>query len=493
MKSWKFLGLKCPVCGGELTTTPFGYGCSNYYTEGIKCTFSVGQVAGLDLPEEEFGKLITEGKTGVLDGFTGKNKKKFKAALVLTKDESGKPAVNFDFSEVPTEYAEGITCPACGGKLIRTGYGVACENRTKEENPCYFSIGEIAGKKLDLDTITALITNGTTDVIKGFKSKNKTSFDAKLVLKKQEDDKFGVSFDFEGIEPEYLADVVCPNCGGRIMKKSIGFGCEKYNSEDPNSCKFFIGKIAQKQLSESNVIELLRDGKTQTIRGFKNKDKKSFDACLILKKNEEGVTEVAFDFENVEAKTVKGVVCPVCGGDIVKTSFGYGCKNYNKEDPEKGCRFNIGQISGVKLKDAQIKELLTDGITSTISGFKSKSGKKFDAKLALNKNEEGKVTGCKFVFENEDKLLEELKCPKCGSSIIKGHMGYRCASYSREEEGCKFFIGKIAGLELSEEQFKKLITDKETDKLSGFISKKGSTFEAKLKFDENFNVVFDFN
>ena len=489
----KKLGLKCPVCGGELTTTPFGYGCSNYYTEGIKCTFSVGQVAGLDLPEEEFGKLITEGKTGVLDGFTGKNKKKFKAALVLTKDESGKPAVNFDFSEVPTEYAEGITCPACGGKLIRTGYGVACENRTKEENPCYFSIGEIAGKKLDLDTITALITNGTTDVIKGFKSKNKTSFDAKLVLKKQEDDKFGVSFDFEGIEPEYLADVVCPNCGGRIMKKSIGFGCEKYNSEDPNSCKFFIGKIAQKQLSESNVIELLRDGKTQTIRGFKNKDKKSFDACLILKKNEEGVTEVAFDFENVEAKTVKGVVCPVCGGEIVKTSFGYGCKNYNKEDPEKGCRFNIGQISGVKLKDAQIKELLTDGITSTISGFKSKSGKKFDTKLALNKNEEGKVTGCKFVFENEDKLLEELKCPKCGSSIIKGHMGYRCASYSREEEGCKFFIGKIAGLELSEEQFKKLITDKETDKLSGFISKKGSTFEAKLKFDENFNVVFDFN
>ena len=505
----KKLGLKCPVCGGELTTTPFGYGCSNYYTEGIKCTFSLGQVAGLDIPEEEFAKLITEGKTSVLNGFVSKNKKKFKAALVLSKDDSGKYGVNFDFSEVPTEYVEGLCCPACGGRLVRTGYGVSCENRARAneasdsaENPtdgtvqgtdCYFNIGEIAGKKLDLETITTLINEKKTGVIKGFKSKNKKSFDAKLELKTGEDGKLSIVFDFEGIEPEYLEGVTCPNCGGRIMKKSIGFGCEKYNSEDPNSCKFFIGKIAQKQLSEANVLELLRDGRTQTIRGFKNKDKKSFDACLVLKKNEEGISEVAFDFENVEAKTVKGALCPVCGGEIVKTSFGYGCKNYKKDDPEHSCKFNIGQISGVKLKDAQIKELVTDGITSTITGFKSKTGKKFDAKLSLSKDEDGKVTGVKFVFENEDTVMEDLKCPKCGNSIIKGHMGYRCASYSKEEGGCKFFIGKIAGVELTKEQLTKLLTDKESDKISGFISKKGSTFEAKLKFDENFNIVFDFN
>lgn len=505
----KKLGLKCPVCGGELTTTPFGYGCSNYYTEGIKCTFSLGQVAGLDIPEEEFAKLITEGKTSVLDGFASKNKKKFKAALVLAKDDSGKYGVNFDFSEVPTEYVEGLCCPVCGGRLVRTGYGVSCENRaraneasdsaenttdgTVQGTDCYFNIGEIAGKKLDLETITTLINEKKTGVIKGFKSKNKKSFDAKLELKTGEDGKLSIVFDFEGIEPEYLEGVTCPNCGGRIMKKSIGFGCEKYNSEDPNSCKFFIGKIAQKQLSEANVLELLRDGRTQTIRGFKNKDKKSFDACLVLKKNEEGISEVAFDFENVEAKTVKGALCPVCGGEIVKTSFGYGCKNYKKDDPEHSCKFNIGQISGVKLKDTQIKELVTDGITSTITGFKSKTGKKFDAKLSLSKDEEGKVTGVKFVFENEDTVMEDLKCPKCGNSIIKGHMGYRCASYSKEEGGCKFFIGKIAGVELTKEQLTKLLTDKESDKISGFISKKGSTFEAKLKFDENFNIVFDFN
>ena len=520
----KKLGIKCPLCGGELSTTPFGYGCSNYYNEQIKCGFSVGRIAGKDISEEDFTKLITEGKTGIIEGFMSKSKKPFKAALVLTKDENGRPSVNFDFSEVPTEYLEGVRCPACGGRIVKTGYGIACENKIgraednggdivtgidyeavndieafdnpenmQNENTCYFSIGEIAGKKLDDSTIIALLNGETTDVIKGFKSKNKKSFDAKLVLKKQDDNKFGVSFDFEGIEPEYLKDVVCPDCGGRIMKKGVGFGCENFNAEDPESCKFFVGKIAQKQISEANVLELLKEGHTQTIRGFKSKNKKSFDACLVLKKNEEGKSEISFDFENVEAKTLKGVVCPVCGGEIVKTSFGYGCKNYNRDDPENSCRFNIGQISGVKLKDAQIKELLTDGITSTISGFKSKTGKSFDAKLALNKNEEGKVTGCKFVFEQEDELLEDLKCPKCGKSIIKGHFGYRCAGYSREEEGCKFFVGKIAGIMLTKEDFTKLINEKTTDKISGFTSKKGTLFDAKLKFDENFNVIFDFD
>ena len=212
-----------------------------------------------------------------------------------------------------------------------------------------------------------------------------------------------------------------------------------------------------------------------------------------MKKNETGKAEVAFDFENVEAKTVKDVKCPICGGDIVVTPFGYGCSNYNREDPDNSCKFNLGKIAGVKLKEAQVKALLTNEITDTITGFKSKAGNPFEAKLALAKDEEGKVTGVRFVFESEDETLEGLKCPKCGKNIIKGHLGYRCEDYSREEGGCKFFIGKIAGVELSKEQFTKLLNDKITDTITGFNSKKGTTFDARLKFDDNFTVVFDFD
>ena len=89
----KKLGIACPVCGAELVTTPFGYGCSNYKKDGTGCGFSIGTIAGRELSEEECKNLITTGKTGVLDGFVSKSKKKFQAALVLQKNEAGKPVI----------------------------------------------------------------------------------------------------------------------------------------------------------------------------------------------------------------------------------------------------------------------------------------------------------------------------------------------------------------------------------------------------------------
>ena len=43
----KKLGIACPVCGAELVTTPFGYGCSNYKKDGTGCGFSIGTIAGM--------------------------------------------------------------------------------------------------------------------------------------------------------------------------------------------------------------------------------------------------------------------------------------------------------------------------------------------------------------------------------------------------------------------------------------------------------------
>ena len=51
----KKLGIACPVCGAELVTTPFGYGCSNYKKDGTGCGFSIGTIAGRDLSYPCFG------------------------------------------------------------------------------------------------------------------------------------------------------------------------------------------------------------------------------------------------------------------------------------------------------------------------------------------------------------------------------------------------------------------------------------------------------
>ena len=490
----KPLGIKCPACGGELTTTSFGYGCTNYSNEEIKCKFSLGQIAGVDLPEEQFKKLIIEGKTDLIEGFKSKANKPFKSVLKLEKSDTGEYNISFDFSDVPTEYVDGLTCPACGGRIVQTGYGFACEHRFQEENQCYFSVGEIAGRKLSLEEFRTLLNDGTTDVLTGFKSKSNQKFNARIKLTTNEEGKKVLSFDFENIEREKLEGVKCPDCGGDLVKTPFGYGCSNYNKEDPeHSCRFNVGKILGKSLSKKEILQLLTDGKTETIRGFKGKSGKKFDACLVLKKNEEGKSEIAFDFDNVEAKEVKDAICPKCGGKIVVTSFGYGCSNYNRNDPGHSCDFNIGQIAGVKIKEAQVKELCKDGITSLISGFKSKSGNKFDAKLALDKAEDGSIKGIKFVFENEEKELKGLSCPKCGSPIIKNHFGYRCKNNIKDNvDSCNFYVGKIAGVDISEEQFTKLILEKKTDVIAGFLSKKGLYFDARIKLNDEARTEFEF-
>lgn len=49
----------------------------------------------------------------------------------------------------------------------------------------------------------------------------------------------------------------------------------------------------------------------------------------------------------------------------------------------------IGSIASVRLKEAQVKELLTKKKTEVISGFVAKTGMKFDAPLKLT--EEGEI------------------------------------------------------------------------------------------------------
>lgn len=78
--------------------------------------------------------------------------------------------------------------------------------------------------------------------------------------------------------------------------------------------------------------------------------------------------------------------CPLCGGTVRRTSFGYGCANYR----EKNCRFSVREvICGRTVSLAMARQLLTEGRTGLIEGFVSpKSGRSFDAHLKL---EEGRA------------------------------------------------------------------------------------------------------
>ncbi|HBV98462.1 MAG TPA: DNA topoisomerase III [Desulfotomaculum sp.] len=84
----------------------------------------------------------------------------------------------------------------------------------------------------------------------------------------------------------------CPYCGRPVAENKKGYGCVGYR----DGCSFVIWKeIAQKTITANQAGELLKNGRTEVIKGFKARDKqKEFDASLVL--NGEG--KVVFDFKN---------------------------------------------------------------------------------------------------------------------------------------------------------------------------------------------------
>ena len=75
-------------------------------------------------------------------------------------------------------------------------------------------------------------------------------------------------------------------------------------------------------------------------------------------------------------------VCPLCGGKIRRTNFGYGCSAYR----EKGCKFSVsGVICSRVIPKSAVERLLSEGKTQKLDGFVSpRTGKTFSAALKLD-------------------------------------------------------------------------------------------------------------
>ena len=177
------IGVPCPICGGEIATTPFGYGCSNYKKDGTGCKFAIGKIAGKDLSDEEVTTLLTDKKTQVLSGFRGKTGKVFDAALKLNEDNQ----VVFDFPEREPPVETNLACPRCKEhKLKKSQWYLECE--------CGFRIRHtVAQVALSEEIMQELFTTGKTkNKITGFISKAGKPFDASLKYEKEE-----IKFDFE--------------------------------------------------------------------------------------------------------------------------------------------------------------------------------------------------------------------------------------------------------------------------------------------------------
>ncbi|MBO7412768.1 MAG: topoisomerase C-terminal repeat-containing protein [Fibrobacter sp.] len=194
-----------------------------------------------------------------------------------------------------------------------------------------------------------------------------------------------------------------------------------------------------------------------------------------------------------ERETVTDAInCPKCSQPMEIAPWGYVCKNAD-------CGFKMGHtIAGRMLSHAEMKELLANGNIGPISGFKSKKGSEFSAKLTLDKD-----YNINFAFESDGKFhgqKTEYKCPLCGETLEENKNAIFCTGDPRPEAGmtkaCNFTLFKnIAGHVLTAAEINELFTNGRTPLIQDFKSKKGTEFAACLKWGEGEDkgrAVFEF-
>jgi DNA topoisomerase-3 len=157
-------------------------------------------------------------------------------------------------------------------------------------------------------------------------------------------------------------------------------------------------------------------------------------------------------------------------------------------------------VAGRLLEPLELKELLEKRLIGPLQGFRSKAGWPFAAALKLNDKNE-----IEFVFDNTpvnpdgttlDVNAQEPigKCPICGGRIFETLMSYACENTFGDAPTCKMKIGKkILLQDIDRAQVEKLLTQKKTDLLRGFVSQRTRRkFSAYLVMGADGKTTFEF-
>lgn len=203
----------------------------------------------------------------------------------------------------------------------------------------------------------------------------------------------------------------CPRCGEPIIAGKRAFGCSGWKA----GCDFVLPpKYRNVELSMQQIRELLQHGVTS-----KPIEPSETEPCLLSMSTSGVLIEIPVprgDEQDRDGKPKRGTgrgqaagrsrsargarankspniqatrgadppgelgACPLCGSPVVETAKAYSCSRWRD-----GCGLTIWKtIAGKRITAAMAKRLIRDGQTTSLKGFKSKAGKRFEAKLKLN-------------------------------------------------------------------------------------------------------------
>jgi DNA topoisomerase-3 len=176
--------------------------------------------------------------------------------------------------------------------------------------------------------------------------------------------------------------------------------------------------------------------------------------------------------------------CPCCDAPVIKGRNAYGCSRW-----KQGCTFVMrSSLWGFDISPVLAREILVHRLSLSPHPIEV-DGKKLFARLGFDRKGQPKYEVAEVVQPTNNPDALGL-CPVCGGEIVEGAKAYGCTNW---RNGCKFVVWKtIAQKEITPDIVRTLIKDQCTGQLSGFISKAGKPFVAKLKVVQG-EVKFDFS
>lgn len=181
------------------------------------------------------------------------------------------------------------------------------------------------------------------------------------------------------------------------------------------------------------------------------------------------------------------VPCPACAGVLKENYRAYHCQS---------CSFFLNKsISGRHFETQEIETLLTEGAVGPLNGFRSKLGRAFSARL-LFQNHQITFDFSQNEQEGDFNFAESVPlglCPRCGGRVFETNKQYLCENAVASVNTCTLRTAKnILKKEIEGAQFKKLLTERKTDLIDDFLSKKGRKFSAYLAFNDDNIIEFQF-
>ncbi|MGH7945409.1 MAG: DNA topoisomerase 3 [Opitutaceae bacterium] len=261
-------------------------------------------IGGRRLEEEEVRELVEKGQVGPLDGFiSAKTRARFSALLKLTKDaETGKYKAEYDFGDkIDLGTVEPYwTDPKTGAQLCEAGSSHILRERDGDGWKQTFRIGRLMCQKpITREHAIQLVSEGRTELIKGFISKKGRPFDALL---KRDGPKF--SWEFPPRAPKLGKDgkpiarkaKAPPDLSkgtvvgtskmhkdGEIVETSDAYYVRRPDQD--NRIVFTLKKeLCGRQIPPEEGMKLFETGRTDLIPGFMSKRGMPFGAYLVLSK-----------------------------------------------------------------------------------------------------------------------------------------------------------------------------------------------------------------